>query len=151
MNKENRKRELTIEAAGKNLEKVTSFVDEELEKLDCPMKIQAQINIAVDELFSNIAHYAYAPRTGPAVVMVEVKESPLEVVITFIDRGIPYNPLKTEEPDVTLSAEDREEGGLGIFLVKRIMDDVTYEYRDGQNILSIRKKLGSWEDSRPGL
>lgn len=151
MNKENRKRELTIEATVENLEKVTAFVNEELEKLDCPMKIQAQINVAVDELFSNIAHYAYAPRTGSAVVLVEVKESPLEVVITFIDRGIPYDPLKSKEPDVTLSAEDREIGGLGIFLVKKVMDDVTYEYRDGQNILRIRKKLESWDDSRPGL
>ncbi|MGN0308814.1 MAG: ATP-binding protein [Lachnospiraceae bacterium] len=141
MNKENRKRELTIEAAAENLEKVTAFVDEELGKLDCPIKIQAQINVAVDELFSNIAHYAYAPQTGPAVVLVEVKENPLEVVITFIDRGIPYDPLKSEEPDVTLSAEDREVGGLGVFLVKKVMDDVTYEYRDGQNILRIRKKL----------
>ncbi|MGN0349727.1 MAG: ATP-binding protein [Roseburia sp.] len=141
MNGEKEKRELTVEATIENLEKVTAFVDEELEKRNCPIKIQMQINVAVDEIFSNIVRYAYVPQTGPAVVMVEVKEKPLEVVITFIDEGIPYDPLKREDPDVTLSADEREIGGFGVFLVKKVMDDVAYEYRDGQNILRIRKTL----------
>lgn len=141
MNGEKETREITVEATIENLEKVMAFVDEELEKRNCPIKIQMQINVAVDEIFSNIVRYAYAPQTGPAVVLVEVKEKPLEVVITFIDEGIPYDSLKREDPDVTLSADEREIGGLGVFLVKKVMDDVAYEYRDGQNILRIRKTL----------
>ena len=95
----------------------------------------------IDELFGNIAHYAYKPETGPATVRVEVTETPISVIVTFIDHGIPYDPLKKDDPDVTLSAEERAIGGLGIFMVKKTMDEITYEYKDGQNILSIRKDL----------
>ena len=105
------------------------------------MKAQMQIDIAIDELFSNIARYAYNPDVGPATVRVEVQENPMAVVITFIDKGVPYDPLKKEDPDVTLSAEERDIGGLGIYMVKKSMDEVLYEYRDGQNILKIKKKL----------
>ena len=105
------------------------------------MKVQMQIDIAIDELFSNIANYAYNPETGPATVRVDVDEKTLEVVITFIDHGIPYDPLKKADPDITKSADDREIGGLGIYMVKKSMDDITYEYRDGQNILRIKKNI----------
>lgn len=135
-------KELTVEAVLENIDTVTDFVDARLEELDCSMKVMAQINVAVDELFSNIARYAYQPETGSATVRVEVTEDPLEVVITFMDHGVPYDPLKREDPDVTLSADERKIGGLGIFLVKKTMDDVKYEYRDGQNILKICKKIG---------
>ncbi len=134
-------RELTIDAAVENIEKVTAFVDEQLEMLDCPMKAQMQIDIAIDELFGNIAHYAYNPEVGPATVRVEVVEEPLSVVITFIDNGVPYDPLKKDDPDITLSAEEREIGGLGIYMVKKTMDEISYEYNDGQNILKIRKHI----------
>ena len=134
-------KELTITATIENLETVTDFVNEQLEALDCPMKAQMQIDIAIDELFSNIAHYAYNPETGDATVRVEVTEDPMAVIITFIDKGVPYDPLAKTDPDVTLSAEDREIGGLGIFMVKKTMDDVTYEYKDGQNILKIKKNI----------
>jgi len=134
-------KELTINATLENIPEVTAFVDEQLEALDCPMKAQMQIDIAIDELFSNIARYAYNPDVGPATVRVEVQENPMAVVITFIDKGVPYDPLKKEDPDVTLSAEERDIGGLGIYMVKKSMDEVLYEYRDGQNILKIKKKL----------
>ncbi len=134
-------KELTIAAAVENIEKVTAFVDSQLEELNCPMKAQMQIDIAIDELFGNIAHYAYYPKEGTATVRVEVLEEPLAVVITFIDNGVPYDPLKNADPDITLSAEEREIGGLGIYMVKKSMDDIFYEYRDGQNILKIRKKI----------
>ena len=134
-------KELTIEAKTSNIEAVTDFVNEQLEALDCPMKAQMQIDIAIDELFSNIAHYAYNPEIGKATVRVEVTEDPLAVVITFIDNGVPYDPLAKEDPDTTLSAEEREIGGLGIYMVKKSMDDITYEYKDGQNILKIKKNL----------
>ena len=134
-------KELTIEAKIENIEAVTDFVNEQLEALDCPMKAQMQIDIAIDELFSNIAHYAYNPEIGQATVRVEVIEDPLAVTITFIDNGVPYDPLAKADPDTTLSAEEREIGGLGIYMVKKSMDDITYEYKDGQNILAIKKNL----------
>jgi anti-sigma regulatory factor (Ser/Thr protein kinase) len=134
-------KELTIAAIVENINTVTDFVGEQLEAYDCPMKAQIQINIAIDELFSNIAHYAYNPETGDATVCVEVVEDPMAVVITFIDKGVPYDPLKRADPNTTLSAEEREIGGLGIFMVKKTMDDITYEYKDGQNILTIKKNL----------
>ena len=134
-------KELTIAATVENIESVTDFVNEQLEALDCPMKAQMQIDIAIDELFGNIAHYAYNPEVGSATVRVEVIEDPLAVVITFIDNGVPYDPLAKADPDTTLSAEERDIGGLGIYMVKKSMDDIAYEYKDGQNILSIKKNL----------
>lgn len=133
--------ELTLEAIIDNIPKVTEFVDKKLEAFDCPLKIQMQIDVAIDELFSNIAKFAYRPEVGPATVKVEVEQEPLSVIITFIDKGKPYDPLSQGDPDVTLSAEEREIGGLGIYLVKKTMDDVNYEYKDGQNILTIKKEI----------
>lgn len=134
-------KELTINATIENIRTVTDFVDAQLEALDCPMKAQMQIDIAIDELFSNIAYYAYNPDVGPATVRVEVQQEPLAVVISFIDNGVPYDPLSKEDPDTTLSAEARDIGGLGIYMVKKSMDAVSYEYKNGQNILSIKKCL----------
>ena len=134
-------KELNIAATEENIEVVTDFVNEQLEALDCPMKAQMQIDIAIDELFGNIAHYAYNPEVGDAIVRVEVVEDPLAVVITFIDQGVPYDPLAKADPNTTLSAEEREIGGLGIFMVKKSMDEIAYEYKDGQNILKIKKRL----------
>ena len=134
-------KEMNIEATIDNIPTVTAWIDEQLEALDCPMKAQMQIDIAIDELFSNIARYAYNPETGPATVRVEVVENPMAVLITFIDKGIPYDPLKQEDPNTHLPAEEREIGGLGIFMVKKTMDDITYEYKDGQNILTIKKNI----------
>ena len=134
-------KELTIAATIENIEAVTDFVNEQLEVLDCPMKAVMQIDIAIDELFGNIAQYAYNPQIGQATVRVEVVEEPLSVTVTFIDNGTPYDPLKNEDPDTTLSAEEREIGGLGIYMVKKSMDEITYEYKDGQNILKIKKNL----------
>ena len=134
-------KKITTEASIENVNTVTQFVDEHLESMNCPMKAMMQINIAIDELFSNIAFYAYKPDKGPVTVSVEVAENPEAVIITFIDQGIPYDPLATEDPDTTLSADERNIGGLGIFLVKKSMDDITYEYKDGQNILKIKKNM----------
>jgi anti-sigma regulatory factor (Ser/Thr protein kinase) len=132
-------RELNVEALVDNLDTVIAFVDEELDKLETSVKIRTQIDIAVEELFVNIAHYAYNPQTGPATVRVEVEQDPLAISITFIDKGVPYDPLAKADPDVTLSADEREIGGLGIFMVKKSMDSIDYEYKDGQNILHIKK------------
>ena len=134
-------KELTIDATVDNITSVTDFVDVQLEAFGCPLKAKLQIDIAIDELFGNIAHYAYKPDVGPATVRVEVNENPLAVIITFIDHGVQYDPLSAEEPDTTLSAEERRIGGLGIYIVKKSMDEITYEYKDGQNILKIKKNI----------
>ncbi len=134
-------KELVIEALLDNLPQVLSFVDEQLEGTECPIKIKVQLDIAVEEIFVNIAHYAYAPETGTATVRIEMTPDPLSVDITFIDKGVPYNPLAKADPDITLSAEKRQIGGLGIFMVKKSMDDVKYEYLDGHNILTLKKGL----------
>ena len=133
---------ITVDACLENVTKVMDFVNEELEKLGCSMKVQMQIDVAIDELFGNIANYAYAPEKGTATIEVHgTKEEPAQVVVTFLDHGVPYNPLEKADPDVTLSVEERPIGGLGIFLVKKTMDDISYEYRDGKNILTIKKNL----------
>ena len=98
-----------------------------------------QIEVAVEELFVNIAHYAYAPDTGSATIRTEITAGTAE--ITFIDSGVQYDPLAKPDPDVSLPASERQVGGLGIFMVKKSMDDMRYEYRDGKNILTIVKKL----------
>ncbi|MCR4963514.1 MAG: anti-sigma factor antagonist [Firmicutes bacterium] len=133
--------ELELEAVAENLPEVQAFVDEHLEASGCPAKAQMQIGVAVEEIFINIANYAYKPDKGKATVRVEVSENPVVVSITFVDHGVPYDPLAKEDPDVTTAAADREIGGLGIFMTKNLMDDVSYAYRDGQNILTLKKSL----------
>ena len=133
--------ELKVQAAVENIPEVTAFVDGQLEAINCPMKAQMQIDVAIDELFGNIAHYAYAPGTGEATVRVGFDEAARLVSLTFIDSGVPYNPLEKEDPDVTLSAEERAGGGLGIFMVKKIMDGMAYERIDGRNVLTIQKRI----------
>ena len=131
--------ELTVEADVDNLQKVMDFVDEYLDRMGCGMKTQMQIDVAVEEIFVNIANYAYKPGTGDATIRIQADGEPLAVYITFIDKGIPYNPLAKDDPDVTLSAEERQIGGHGIYMVKKSMDDMRYEYRDSQNILTLKK------------
>ncbi len=131
---------LEISAQVENLDAVTEFITSELEAANCSMKAQMQIEIAVEELFVNIAHYAYAPNVGMAVISIGIEDG--SAVITFEDSGVPYDPLAKEDPDITLSAQERDIGGLGIFMVKKSMDDMRYEYRDGKNILTIVKRLG---------
>lgn len=121
--------------------KVTEFIEGELEKINCPMKTVIQINIAIDEMFSNIVKYGYPDAPGPVTVRFIGKEQTNSIYVRFEDEGIPYNPLTKEDPDITLSAEERNIGGLGIFMVKKTMDDIKYKYEDGKNILTIMKKI----------
>lgn len=134
-------KELTLDATVENISRVTEFADEFLEELDCPLKSRMQLDIAIDELFGNIARYAYEGKEGEATVRLVWCEKDGTVELSFIDRGIPFDPLKQEEPDITLSAEEREIGGLGIHMVRKNMDGMEYEYEQGQNRLTIRKKI----------
>ena len=134
-------KELTLSATVENIEVVTDFVNEQLEALGCPMKAETQIDIAIDEIFSNIVYYAYNSEIGQVTVRFEVSGEPPTVTITFIDSGVPYDPLQKADPDTTISIEDRRNGGFGIYMVKKYMDDVTYAYRNEQNVLTIKKNL----------
>lgn len=131
-------KELLIEAKLENLYSVLDFVNSELEAADCPMKLQMQIAVALEEIFVNIVLYAYKPKIGNALIRVAVGD---EVVVEFEDSGTPYNPLENEDPDTTLNAEERQIGGLGVFMVKKIMDTVEYRHEDGKNILTIKKVI----------
>ena len=198
-----------MEAKIENVDKVTEFVNEVLEEKDCPLKVQMQLDVAIDEIFGNIAYYAYGKGSGNATIQIEMEDNPPKITLIFIDQGTPYNPLENKDPDITLDIEDREIGGLaasraniedaksfmkfqtighdklnqlrhvrffkdmpgmyehmrkhaailrpkfekvedvlekeigglGIFLVKKTMDELSYEYVDGQNILTMKKEL----------
>ena len=132
---------ITVSATRESIPQVAAFVEGELEKLSCPMKALAQINIAVDELYSNIVNYAYKESGAPGEAIVAVEsagENSARVI--FEDGGVPYNPLAKPDPDTSLSAEERKIGGLGIFIVKKTMDAMDYKYEAGKNILTIIKK-----------
>ena len=132
---------LTVPAGCDQLDTVQSFVDKALDQLPCTFEARLQIQIAVEELFVNIASYAYAPGTGDAVVGCQVEQEPPSITIQFRDWGKPFDPLAKEDADISLSAEERQIGGLGIYMVKSSMNAAYYEYKDGQNILTIRKDL----------
>ncbi len=127
-----------FDADVENLSAVVDFVNNLLEKENCPPKAVMQLSLAVEEIFVNIASYAYET-TGPVKVIFNKADDC--AVITFEDRGRKYNPLINEDPDITLSAEDRQVGGLGIYLVKKNVDEASYTYRDGKNILILKKKI----------
>ena len=131
--------ELEIAADVDKLSEVTEFVDSILEKNGCPIKVQMKIDLALEELFVNIAHYAYPDGEGTAKILTGANSEYVE--ITFIDSGVPYDPLAKPDPDVTLSIEERQIGGLGIFLSKKLMDDISYKYEDNKNILTVRKNF----------
>ncbi len=131
--------EITVAADLDSLNDVLAFVDGEMERAGCSMKLMTQVDMAVEEIFVNIARYAYHPEAGEASVRCEAGGDPFQIVVGFADRGRPFNPLDREDPDVTLDAEARQLGGLGILMAKKLMDEIQYEYRDGKNILTLRK------------
>ncbi len=132
---------ITLPAAIESIEAATDFINYILEGAGCPMKAQVQLDVALDELMSNVAMYAYAPETGDVTVSIKILDDPRRAVITITDKGVPYDPLKKEDPDVTLSADEREIGGLGIFIVKKSMDDMTYAYKNGKNVVTVVKNI----------
>ena len=132
---------ITVKAKTEALDTVTDFVEEMLAPCDCPMRTLLQLRLAIEEIFVNIASYAYSPAEGEAEVRCEVLEDPLRVVVQFLDGGRPFDPLAREDADTSEEALMSREGGLGILLVKKTMDDVQYSYEGGKNILTIMKKL----------
>ena len=134
-------KQLEVAADVKQLDSVQDFVREQLEAYDVDPKVMFQLELAVDEIFTNISSYAYNPIVGQATINCYVEDDPLRVTIQFMDHGKPFDPLAGEDADTSEEALMSREGGLGILLVKNIMDDVQYSYEDGRNILTIVKKL----------
>lgn len=132
---------ITVPAESAALETVNTFIEEKLESINCPKRARMQMKLAVEEIFVNISSYAYHPEVGQAEVGVDIDGDPPTVTIRFLDQGHPFNPLEKPDADITLSAQDREIGGLGILLVKKIMDQVDYAYENGRNILTIKKEI----------
>jgi len=130
---------ITVPATDANLDKVQDFINDTLDRTECTIKAQTQIGVAVEEIFINICHYAYGDSEGKATIRIEEEDGVATIV--FEDSGMQYDPLAKEDPDVTLPASARKIGGLGIFITKRVMDSVTYEYKDNKNILTLKKTL----------
>ena len=133
--------ELKLQASDATLQDVLGTIENHLLEQGCDRMLITQILMAAEEIYVNIAHYAYGGESGDAVVQMEIMQDTKNCRITFRDHGVAYNPLEKEDPDVTLSAEERPIGGLGIYLVKQAMDRVEYEYKDGYNILTIEKSF----------
>lgn len=118
-----------------------AFVEGELEKLQCSMKEVMQITVCVEEMFVNVAHYAYDGEDGEITLSIDGEKG--KVTLTFTDEGKPFDPLAKEDPDITLSADDRQIGGLGIFMVKKSMNEVYYERKDKKNIFTMSKQINN--------
>ena len=134
-------KELTLEAKVANLQQVLDFVDENLTSMRCPMKILMQIDVAVEEIFVNVASYAYPGTTGEIHIEMVLDKDPDAVRITLRDKGIPYNPLENREPDLSLNANERSVGGLGIYLSRKFADSITYKRENDENSLTFTKNL----------
>lgn len=134
-------KELRLQASDETLYTVLDEIERQLDENNCPEMIKSIMLVAVEEIFVNIAHYAYGGKSGEAIINLDVRQDPKCCRVEFRDRGIPYNPLEKADPDITLSAEEREIGGLGIYMVKQSMDRVDYRYEDGCNILTIEKSI----------
>ena len=140
--------ELRLQASDDTLYTVLDAIERQLDENDCPEVIKSIMLVAVEEIFVNIAHYAYGGKSGEAVINLDIKQDPKSCRVTFQDRGVPYNPLEKADPDITLSAEERDIGGLGIYMVKQSMDRVEYRYENGCNILTLEKNIEGNENQK---
>ena len=131
----------TFPAKTEALSDVLGFVEQKLESFGCSMKIQMGICVAIEEVFVNVAHYAYPEKDGNMTLYVGFDEKSRDVTFRMTDKGIPFDPLAKPDPDITLSADEREIGGLGIFIAKKTMDFIGYAYENGENILTMVKKI----------
>jgi anti-sigma regulatory factor (Ser/Thr protein kinase) len=137
-----RKREITVTAADSSLETAQDFVNGCVEHLNPSDQVRMNVAVAVEEIFVNIAHYAYPPgEPGDVTIRCEADAGVGRLTVVFMDEGAPYNPLERPDPDVNLPLEERPIGGLGIFMTKRLMDGVEYRHEAGKNVLTIVKNL----------
>ena len=134
---------IKVPADVSQLENVLGFVRQEMEAADAGMKSMMQVEVICEEIFTNIFSYAYADKdfVGEAEISCDVAANPITITVVFKDWGVEYNPLEKEDPDIDAAVEDRPIGGLGIFMTKKMMDEVNYEYKDGANILTLKKNI----------
>lgn len=130
---------LTVHADIQNLSEIFEFIVEELPEDSQNGKLQQDIELICEEIFVNICNYAYGDKTGMAEIETDISEGKLTII--FRDSGIPFNPLTRQNPDISLPPEERNIGGLGIYLVKRLADEVSYRYDENTNILTVVKKI----------
>ena len=133
-----RMNQIAIKSNEDNLDFVLSKFDEALEDYNPSMKFKLQLELVLEELFINICNYAFEDE-GEIIIQHFVEDNPLRIIINFIDEGVPFNPLEKEMPDLSLSAEDRELGGLGLTIVRKNVDFIEYHYENNKNILTIQK------------
>lgn len=132
------RKETLMKAKTEQLDALLAMLNADLEEAGCPTELVISIGICAEEIFVNVAHYGYPEGSGDVFVIEEIKDQ--TITLELQDWGKPYNPLEREDPDITLSAEERQVGGLGIYMVRNMMDGVTYEYKDGKNCLKMWKK-----------
>ena len=131
----------TFPAKTEVLPDILGFVEETLEGYGCPMKIQMAVCVAIEEVFVNVAHYAYGDGEGDMNLGIGFDKENRTITFRMTDKGVPFDPLQKPDPDITLSAEEREIGGLGIFIAKKTMDSLSYSYENGENILTMLKTI----------
>lgn len=139
MDHKNHAERLQIDALTENMDKVRAFIESYLEKTDCPPDVMMKIDLAVEELFVNVAYYAYGDDSGMAAILIEVPENERKVTVTVEDGGIRFDPFDKPEVKTASSAKDQPIGGLGIHIVKKMMDKVSYEFKENRNIVTIEK------------
>ena len=131
----------TFPAKTEALSDVLGFVEQMLDSFECPIKIQVALCVAIEEVFVNVAHYAYGEGEGNMSLGIGFDEESRAITFRMTDKGIPFDPLKKPDPDISLSADEREIGGLGIFITKKTMDSLSYTYENNENILTMIKKI----------
>ena len=131
----------TFPAKTEALSDVLGFVEQMLDSFECPIKIQVALCVAIEEVFVNVAHYAYGEGEGNMSLGIDFDEERRAITFRMTDKGVPFDPLKKPDPDISLSADEREIGGLGIFITKKTMDSLTYTYENNENILTMIKKI----------
>ena len=135
------KKELELDATLENWDNVKKFVKEMLEETHCKRDDERTLQMAIEEIYINIVNYAYAPNVGKVNIVGIFENDEYSIILQFIDEGKPFNPLEMDDPDFSIATEDREVGGFGIFIVREMVDDISYEYKDGKNILTVKKNL----------
>ena len=135
----------TFPAKTESLSEIIGFVEETLEGFECPIKTQTAICVAIEEVFVNVAHYAYPDGEGDMSLHIGFDDQSRAITFRMTDKGVPFDPLANPDPDITLSAEERDIGGLGIFITKKTMDTVAYTYENSKNILTMTKLLNKYD------
>lgn len=135
-------RRIIVPANDEDPAPIVEFIEEQLAGHDFPAKAFFQIQVAIEEVFVNIVRYSGLAPAGTVEVQCEVLDDPSRAVVRFIDAGVPFDPLTSDDPDISPEGNMEREGGLGIFMVKKMMDDVSYAYEGGKNVFTITKNLG---------